>query len=156
MMVVFVAGRKFFFDAMAVDTPKLRDDLVVRRQEQDGQPVLVVKDPVDNQFFRLKEEEHFIAAQLDGQTPLETIRRRVEGKFDANLTSQALEKSEAGCADHPAMQPLPERLQPLREQFMRNPLVEHGFNTVPSQVGIVELERLVVYQHHIDLSPKRR
>lgn len=63
-----------------------------------------------------------------------------------------LEKSEAGCADHAAIQPLPERLQPLGEQFMRNPLVEHGFNTVPSQVGLVELERLVVYQHHIDLS----
>ena len=63
-----------------------------------------------------------------------------------------IEKSEAGCADHPAIQPLPERLEPLREQFMRDPLVEHGFNTVPSQVGIVELERLVVYQHHIDLS----
>ena len=63
-----------------------------------------------------------------------------------------LEKTEAGCADHPAIQPLPDRLVPLRERFMRDPLVEHGFNTVPSQVGMVELERLVVYQHHIDLS----
>ena len=63
-----------------------------------------------------------------------------------------LEKSEAGCADHPAIQPLPDALEPLREQFMRDPLVEHGLNTVPAQVGIVELDRLVVYQHHIDLS----
>src|ERR1051325_1302388 len=65
---------------------------------------------------------------------------------------QKLEKSEAGCADHPAIQPLPGHLEPLREHFMRNPLVEHGFNTVPTQVGVVELDRLVVYQHHIDLS----
>src|SRR5882762_9152055 len=32
-----------------------------------------------------------------------------------------LDKSEAGCADHPAIQPLPEPLEPLREQFMRDP-----------------------------------
>jgi hypothetical protein len=63
-----------------------------------------------------------------------------------------LEKSEAGCADHPAIQPLPDTLEPLREQFLRDPLVEHGFNTVPAQVAIVELDRLVVYQHHIDLA----
>jgi len=63
-----------------------------------------------------------------------------------------LEKSEAGCADHPAIQPLPAQLEPLREQFVHSPLVEHGYNTVPAQVGIVELDRLVVYQHHIDLS----
>ena len=75
---------------MATDMPKLRDDLLVSRQDWQGQPVFVVKDPVDNQFFRLKEEEHFIAAQLDGQTPLETIRRRVEGQFDASLSSEAL------------------------------------------------------------------
>src|SRR5206468_683483 len=84
------SGGSLLFDAMAVDTPKLRDDLLVSRQEWAGQPVFVVKDPVDNQFFRLKEEEHFIATQLDGQNPLETIRRRVEGKFDAHLTSEAL------------------------------------------------------------------
>jgi len=76
---------------MALDTPKLRADLLVSRQERDGQLVFVVKDPLENQFFRLKEEEHFIVAQLDRQTPLETIRQRVEGNFDANLTPQALE-----------------------------------------------------------------
>jgi hypothetical protein len=63
-----------------------------------------------------------------------------------------LEKTEAGCADKPVIQPLPAHLEPLQEQFMCDPLVRHGFNTVPTQLGLVELDRLVVYQHHIDLS----
>ena len=63
-----------------------------------------------------------------------------------------LETTEAGLADHPAVGELPAHLEPLREQFMRDPLVEHGFNLVPAQVGIVDLDQLVVYQHHIDLS----
>jgi len=74
---------------MSTDWPKLRDDLLVSRQEREGQTAFVLKDPVDNQFFRLKEEEHFIAAQLDGQTPLETIRQRAEEKFNVNLTRQS-------------------------------------------------------------------
>ncbi len=63
-----------------------------------------------------------------------------------------LEKSEGDGAEHAAIQPLPALLEPLRERFLRDPLVQHGFNTVPTQLGVVELDRLVVYQHHIDLS----
>src|SRR5205814_7055460 len=63
-----------------------------------------------------------------------------------------LETSEAGCADKPVIQPLPSQLEPLQQKFMRNPLVQQGFNTLPTQTGVVDLDRLVVYQHHIDLS----
>src|ERR1051325_6902849 len=63
-----------------------------------------------------------------------------------------LEKTEAGWADKAAIQPLPAHLESLQEGFLRNPLVQHCFNTVPTQLGLVELDRLVVYQHHIDLS----
>jgi hypothetical protein len=63
-----------------------------------------------------------------------------------------LEAAEVGCADRPTIQPLAAHLEPLQAEFMRAPLVQHGFNTVPTQIGIVELDRLVVYQHHIDLS----
>ena len=63
-----------------------------------------------------------------------------------------LEKTEAGRADRPAIQPLPAHLKSLEEQFMRDPLVQNGFNNVPTEIGMVELDRLVVYQHHIDLS----
>ncbi len=63
-----------------------------------------------------------------------------------------LEKTEAGWADGAAVEPLPAHLESLQEPFLRSPLVQHCFNTVPTQLGMVELDRLVVYQHHIDLS----
>jgi hypothetical protein len=62
-----------------------------------------------------------------------------------------LEKSEAGWADHPVIEDLPSSLDAQRDEFLRQPLVQHGFNTLPTQLGMVELDRLVVYQHHIDL-----
>src|SRR5437773_2733723 len=75
---------------MPTEEPKLRSDLRLSRQGGERQVTFVVKDPVDSRFFQLKEEEHFIATQLDGQTPLETVRQRTEAKFDATLSPQAL------------------------------------------------------------------
>src|SRR5439155_46463 len=37
-------------------------------------------------------------------------------------------------------------------KFVKDPLVRNGFNTVPTEVAMVELDRLVVYQKHIDLT----
>jgi hypothetical protein len=34
--------------------------------------------------------------------------------------------------------------------------VHYGFNTVPTEVAIVELDRMVVYQEHIDMTHARR
>ena len=44
------------------------------------------------------------------------------------------------------------RNEPLLTEFFKDPLVRNGFNTVPTEVAFVELDRLVVYQHHIDLT----
>ena len=49
-----------------MEGPKLRSDLVVCRQPQEGQVIFVIKDPVNSQYFRLNEPDYFIAAQLDG------------------------------------------------------------------------------------------
>lgn len=67
---------------------------------------------------------------------------------------RALEREEAGCADDPAVVPIraESKFQPLLTEFLRDPLVRNGFNSVPSEVAWVELDRLVVYQKHIDLS----
>ena len=43
-----------------------------------------------------------------------------------------LERSEADCADHPVLQPLPAHLEPLQEQFTGNPLVQRGSSTSSS------------------------
>jgi multidrug resistance efflux pump len=68
----------------------LRRDLVFSRQETGEGVVFVVKDPASGHFFRIGEVEHFIARQLDGLTPLDTVRRRVEERFGASLGPEIL------------------------------------------------------------------
>ena len=65
---------------------------------------------------------------------------------------RTLEKDEAGIADDPPREQLDKAYEPLLIEFLKDPLVRYGFNTVPTEVVLVELDRLVVYQKHIDLS----
>jgi len=69
-----------------------------------------------------------------------------------------LEKDEAGCADRPTITKiLPDsKYEPLLIEFLKDPLVRNGFNTVPTEVALVELDSLVVYQKHIDLTYVRQ
>src|SRR5947208_7903024 len=72
----------------------------------------------------------------------------------ANDVVRAIEKEEAGCADHPPIIKIEinSKYEPLLIEFLKDPLIRHGFNTVPTEVAMVELDRLVVYQKHIDLT----
>ncbi|MGD8573872.1 MAG: hypothetical protein PVJ40_02875 [Gammaproteobacteria bacterium] len=65
-----------------------------------------------------------------------------------------LEKSEAGCADDPKIVPVRPHgeYEPLLRRLLEDPLIRDGFNTVPTEVAFVELDKLVVYQKHIDLT----
>lgn len=65
-----------------------------------------------------------------------------------------LEREEAGCADNPIITPIKveSKYKPLLIEFLKDPLVQNSFNTVPTEVAFVELDRLVVYQKHIDLT----
>lgn len=67
---------------------------------------------------------------------------------------RVLRKEEAGCADNPVSTPVPvdAKYEPLLTEFLKDPLVRNGFNTVPTEVAFVELDSLVVYQKHIDLT----
>lgn len=69
----------------------------------------------------------------------------------ARAIIRELERDEAGIADAPPMTKLGPEYQPLLLEFFKDPLVRHGFNTVPTNVVLVELDRLVVYQKHVDL-----
>jgi hypothetical protein len=68
--------------------PKLRSDLVIRPQPSSGGTMVVVKDPATRRFFRFGEVEHFVAQQLDGATPLEVVRHRVEERFGQPLSER--------------------------------------------------------------------
>jgi len=69
---------------------------------------------------------------------------------------QTLQKEEAAIADHPPIGTLDSRLEPLRDELLKDPLIVHGFNSVPTNIAMVELDRMVVYQKHIDLAYVRR
>jgi len=70
---------------------------------------------------------------------------------------RGLREAEAGAADDPPIVRIPvEEHAPLLAEFLKDPLVRHGFNLVPSEVAFVELDRLVVSQKHIDITHARR
>jgi hypothetical protein len=77
---------------MSPDHPKLRTDLIVRRQRTPAGTVFVLKDPVSQRFFRLREAEFSLAEQLDGRTPLEVARRNTEQRFDATISDDTIER----------------------------------------------------------------
>jgi len=74
----------------------------------------------------------------------------------AHEVVRELAAKEAGCADDPPMAQLGPEYEGLLTELLKDPLVRYGFNTVPTDVVLVELDRLVVYQKHIDLAFARR
>lgn len=69
---------------------------------------------------------------------------------------RCLEKEDRGRADDPSLGKIGSEYEPLLIEFLQDPLVRHGFNAVPTDVAFVELDRLVVWQKHIDLTFVRR
>jgi len=67
---------------------------------------------------------------------------------------RTLQKDEAGAADNAPITKIEitPKYEPLLIEFLKDPLVRYNFNTVPTEVAFVELDRLVVYQKHIDLT----
>jgi hypothetical protein len=89
----------------------------------------------------------------------EAVRPPSEAKLIAQWQAakkriEALKKDEAGAADNPVSTPVPvdAKYEPLLIEFLKDPLVQNNFNTVPTEVAFVELDSLVVYQKHIDLT----
>jgi len=74
-----------------VTLPLLREDLVIRRQDGADRESYILKDPSSGKFFRVREVERFIAAQLDGAATLDEIRARVEARYEASLSPAALQ-----------------------------------------------------------------
>jgi hypothetical protein len=74
----------------------------------------------------------------------------------ASQVVRGLEQAEAGVADDPPIGKLGPEYEPLLIELLKDPLVHYGFNTVPTEVAMVELDRMVVYQEHIDITHARR
>ena len=86
---------------------------------------------------------------IDGQT---SDQGQLAGEWrQANDHVVALESTEAGIADGVIASPLPASLVQLAEQVRSEPSFQGTFNLVPTEFGVVELDRLVVYQKFINL-----
>jgi putative peptide zinc metalloprotease protein len=72
--------------------PKFRDDLIISQQEFEKVTYYVIKDPVTRKFFRIKEFEHFICRNLDGESSVEQIAQRFEEHFRIPLPLETLNK----------------------------------------------------------------
>jgi hypothetical protein len=70
----------------------------------------------------------------------------------ANDHVRELEKREAKWADQPTIEPLPKELHNLRDLVLADPMYRRSYQVVPTEIGMVDLDRLVVFQKHIDLT----
>jgi hypothetical protein len=98
---------------------------------------------------RLRTLIKFVKAHAVAPAPEATL---TDVWHTAHRVVQRLETEEAGIADDPRPERLGPEYEPLLLEFFKDPLVRNGFNTVPTEVAMVELDRLVVYQKHIDLT----
>jgi hypothetical protein len=68
----------------------------------------------------------------------------------ANDYYQELERSEAGIANQGgALRELGPELAPLAAEVKAHPRYRRAFDTLPTEFGMVELDRLIVYQRHV-------
>ena len=74
----------------------------------------------------------------------------VAGRWrDANDRYHELEKNEAGIADDIEVYDPDPILEPLIDQTKSDPRYAYTFDTFPTEVAMVELDRLVIYQTHL-------
>jgi len=75
---------------------------------------------------------------------------------EANDHIKTLQASEKTLADNPSIEPIPTQLASAVADLMVNPVVQRSYAIVPFDIGMVELDRLVVFQKHIDLGYVRQ
>ncbi len=67
----------------------------------------------------------------------------------ANAYYESLEKTESGLADTATCAPLPAALAPLAAHVRAHPTYRKTYDTLPSEFGMVELDKLVVCQNSV-------
>ncbi|MDP3139960.1 MAG: hypothetical protein Q8N17_26935 [Burkholderiaceae bacterium] len=107
------------------------------------------------------DEEIYLMGATGLEQYLEFVRERAVGgrEMDRGELSQSwraaaevfkeMQASQAGAADKPPVLPLPASIQSHIDELTTLAHFEQTFNHVPVAFGMVELDRLVVCQHHI-------
>lgn len=97
----------------------------------------------------------FITVQtVDASTA--DLRSLTDEWRSANDHIHDLENQEAGLADAPGITQPSSHLRNLVDQVLADPIFQRSFNIVPTDIGMVELDRLVVFQKDINLSYVRQ
>jgi len=68
----------------------------------------------------------------------------------ANDYYQQLERIEAGIANAASHRDLDPELEPLSREVRAHPLYRRAFHTLPATFAMVELDRLIVFQKHVN------
>jgi hypothetical protein len=84
------------------------------------------------------------------------VRALTEEWHAARACIRNIAKEELGWVDKPTIHSLPPHLHALRDQLSKDPVLQNGFRIETVDVGIVELDRLLVTQRHINLEHVRR
>lgn len=61
--------------------PPLRKDLIVTQQRYEGRTYYVVKDPISLQYFRMTDEDYFLATLFDGHRTFGQVREAYQSRF---------------------------------------------------------------------------
>jgi len=98
---------------------------------------------------------HDFIAYMIGETvdgPAADRGRLAEEWRAANLRFQELQQTEAGWADGPPVGSLPKSVEPLVRRVAADAIFRRSFSAVPGEVGMVELDRLIVSQNAVNLA----
>lgn len=116
-----------------------------------GQPlvdehVVLLGRPPLNRFLEYVEQ-----LAVDGRSM--DIRAMTEEWHAARSYIRQIAKEEFGWYDSPPILPLPPHLHQLQNELYKDPVFLKSYRKIATiEVGMVELEKLVVYQRHIDLT----
>lgn len=116
----------------------------VRLPEADEQVFLIGRPPL-GEFIAFVTSNSVNDENVDQRSLADEWRK-------ANDHIRELEKREAGWADNPTIAALPMRLNQLTKNVLSDPMFQRAFQLVPVELGLVELDRLVVFQKQINLS----
>src|SRR5256886_12680306 len=97
----------------------------------------------------LNDFRHFMTAVAENGHRADE-RRLIEEWRAAAASIAELRRQEAGIADNPTIEPVPRRLEELRDRVLEDPVFRHAFQVVPTDIGFVELDRLVVWQKFVN------
>jgi multidrug efflux pump subunit AcrA (membrane-fusion protein) len=75
---------------MDTPRPKLRSDLIISCQRENGTEYYVVKDPLSGRFFRLKEKEYYIATLFDSVRNYGDVAADFERRFNIGISHESI------------------------------------------------------------------